>query len=102
MFRNIRANLKFYTYYCHDTAVVDPLWHSRFMRRHFMKNAAAVAAPTGVSSLDENTIRTKGRTAARTYVKSKPCKLGISFYAVVGWNAVYLHSFWDNGSGNKT
>lgn len=30
----------------------------------------------------------------------KPDKFAIRFYAVVGWESLYVHSFWDNGSGN--
>ncbi len=102
MFKEIRSNLKFYPEYDHAVAVVDPLWHSRVMLHHFMKNAASIAVPRGCSALDENTIRCKARTGARSYMKSKPVKFGIRFYAVVGCQHAYLHSLWDNGSGNKT
>lgn len=101
-FLNIRAALRTYADYDPDVATVDPLWHSRPILQHFARNAATLAVPIGVSSLDENTIRCKGRTAARSYMKSKPVKWGIRFYAVVGWAHAYLHSFQDNGSGNKT
>jgi Transposase IS4 len=97
----IRSSLKCYPEHDHAVAVVDPLWHSRIMLHHFMKNAASVAVPKGCSALEENTIRCKARTGARSYMKSKPVKFGIRFYAVVGWKHAYVHSLWDNGSGNK-
>jgi Transposase IS4 len=100
-FTEIRSSLKFYPEYDHAVAVVDPPWHSRIMLHHFMKNAASVAVPKGCSALDENTIRCKVRTGARSYMKSKTVKFGIWFYAVVGWKHAYVHSLWDNGSGNK-
>ncbi|KUF95983.1 Bifunctional epoxide hydrolase 2 [Phytophthora nicotianae] len=33
---------------------------------------------------------------------SKPDKYGVRFYAVVGWDSLYVHSLWDNSSGNTT
>jgi hypothetical protein len=103
-FTTIRANLKFYPddWYNHNRAVQDPLWHSRLMLQHFMKNAASVAVPKGCSALDENTVRCKARTTAKTYMKSKPTKFGIRFYSVVGWIYAYMHSLWDCGTGNHT
>jgi Transposase IS4 len=101
-FTEIQSSLKFYPEYNHAVAVVDPLWHSQIMLRHFMKNAASVAVPKGCSALDENTIHCKAHTGARSYMKSKPVKFGIRFYAVVGLKHAYVHSLWDNGSGNKT
>lgn len=53
-------------------------------------------------SLDENKVRFKGRSAAKTYMKSKPVRLGVRFYAVAGWKEAYLHRIWDNWSGKKT
>lgn len=51
---------------------------------------------------NENTIRCKGRTAARSYMKAKPVKFGIRLYENVEWKSRYVHTLWDNGSGNKT
>lgn len=102
LFRNIRSSLQLYPNYDPEIATVDPLWHSRVMLEHFTRNASNVAVPFGVTSLDENTVRCKGRTSARCYMKSKPVKFGIRFYAVVGWRYAYLHSLADNGSGNRT
>lgn len=67
---------------------------------HFQQNAAAMAVPTRVSSLDKRTIRCKERSTTRTCVKSKPVKFGIRFYSIVGWSLCYLHSIFDNGSEN--
>eukprot|EP00644_Phytophthora_capsici_P013190 jgi/Phyca11/100987/e_gw1.5.1377.1 len=63
---------------------------------------AAIAVPVWAVSLDENTVRTKARSGAKTYLPSKPDKYGVRFYAVVGWGSLYAYSVWDNGSGNKT
>ncbi|OWZ09430.1 hypothetical protein PHMEG_00017867 [Phytophthora megakarya] len=56
--------------------------------------------PTGVSSIDEMTVRTKARSRARTYMPSKPDKYGVHFYAIVDWDSLYVNSVWDNSSGN--
>ena len=101
-FTNIRSNVKLYPTYVHDIATNDPLWHSRIILENFIRNAVKIAVPDGPFAIDENTIRCKGRTRAKTYMKNKPIKFGIRFYAVVGWKYTYLHSLWDNGSGNKT
>ncbi|KAG6973912.1 hypothetical protein JG687_00000613, partial [Phytophthora cactorum] len=58
--------------------------------------------PYGVSSLDENSVRTKARTAAKSFIPTKLDKFAIRFYVVVGWVSFYVHSVWDNGSGNYT
>lgn len=68
----------------------------------FAINAATIAIPVGVSMLDENTISCKGRTAARSYINLKPLRFRIRYHAVAGWSHAYLHSFQDNGSGNKS
>ncbi|OWY99218.1 hypothetical protein PHMEG_00029819 [Phytophthora megakarya] len=78
----------------------DPLWHSRAILNHFQKQFAAIAVPTGVSTIGKMTVATKARSRARTYMPSKPDKYGIRFYAVVSWEALYVHSLWDNASGN--
>lgn len=36
------------------------------------------------------------------YMKPKPIKFGIRFYAVVGWRYAHLHCVMDDGSENKT
>jgi hypothetical protein len=56
-----------------------------------------------VSTLnDEVTIRKKARARAKSYLPPKPDKYGITMYAVVGWDSLYMHTFWDNSSGNLT
>ena len=101
MFTKIRSSLGFYPMYDDEVASKDPLWHSRVMMEHFLKNATSIAVPEGPVALDENTIRCKAMTRAKTYIKNKPVKFGIRFYAVVGWHHHYLYSLWDNGSGNR-
>lgn len=56
-FKLIRCTLRLYPSYDHDIAVRDPLWHSRIIMEHFCRNCASVAAPLGITSFDENTIR---------------------------------------------
>ena len=103
-FKEIRAALKFRPDGADDmtTRSTDPLWFARSIINKFQKCCAKVAVPIGVSALDENSTRTKARTAARSYMPSKPDKYAIRFYAVCGWKSTYLHSIWDNGSGNKS
>ena len=102
-FLHIRSCLRFYP----DEENIplkrqDPLWHSRNILNHFLQNAASIAVPDGPVTLDENTVRTKARTQAKSYIPNKPVKFGIRFYSVVGWKYAYLYSLWDNGSGNRT
>ena len=101
-FTKIGSNLKFYPKYEHDVAVKDTHWHSRVMLNRFLENSIKIAVPVGCSVLDENTVSCKAQTSAKSYMKSKPVKFGIRFYAVVSWKHPYIHSLWDNGSGNKT
>ena len=101
-FTQIRSCLQFYPEYDHELAENDPLWHSRFLIENFLKSSSKIAVPDGPSAIDENTIRCKARTGAKTYIRNKPVKFGIRFYAVVGWKFNYLYNIWDNGSGNKT
>ena len=101
-FTNIRSSLTFEPQYSHAVAVRDPLWHSRKIMMNFLQNCAATAVSVGVLSFDENTIRCKARTGARSYIKSKPVKYGIRLYAMCGWRYTYLCNFWDNNSGNLT
>ena len=101
-FTQICSCVKLYPKYVHDVAANDPLWHSRIILEHFIKNSANIAVPDGAVAIDENTIMCKGRTRAKTHMCNKPIKFGILFYAVVGWKYTYLHSLWDNDSGNKS
>ncbi|EGZ10404.1 hypothetical protein PHYSODRAFT_518952 [Phytophthora sojae] len=83
-------------------SVRDPLYRCRWLLQHFQKRFADTAVPLGASSLDEISVRTKARSRARTCMPSKPDKYSLRFYAVIGWDALYVHSLWDNGSGNAT
>ncbi|OWZ07486.1 hypothetical protein PHMEG_00020115 [Phytophthora megakarya] len=78
----------------------DPLRHSRHLLEHFQTRFANTAVPFGVSSLDEIGVRTKERSLARTFMPLKPDRFAVRFDAVVGWHSLYIHSLWDNGSGN--
>ncbi|OWY91532.1 LOW QUALITY PROTEIN: hypothetical protein PHMEG_00039850 [Phytophthora megakarya] len=80
----------------------DPLCHSRRLMAQIQKKFATIAVPVGAVSRDENTVRTKARSSARTYLPSKPDKYRVRFYAVMGWEGLYAYSIWDNGSGNRT
>jgi len=94
--------------YNHEVASKDPLWHSRSILEHLVKNSATVATvatvatPTGPSSLDECAAPTKARTTAKTFNKEKPDKFAVRFYAVVGSVIPYMSSLCDNHAGNKT
>eukprot|EP00644_Phytophthora_capsici_P004431 jgi/Phyca11/109554/e_gw1.17.655.1 len=78
-------------------AVRDPLYRCWGLLQHFQKHFAEIAVPIGASSLDEITVRTKARSPAKTYMPSKPDKYGLRFYAVSGWDYLYVHSLWDKG-----
>ncbi|KAF4132759.1 Transposase IS4 [Phytophthora infestans] len=80
----------------------DPLWHCRSILNNILKKCALLAVPNGVSALDESSIRTKARSAARTFIPSKPDKYAVRFYALVDWKTLYVHGLFDNGSGNTT
>lgn len=60
-----QSSLRLYPSYEHDVAVRDPLWHSSIILEHFGLNCVNFAAPLGVTSLDEITIRCKGRSGAK-------------------------------------
>uniref|UniRef100_H3GEE4 PiggyBac transposable element-derived protein domain-containing protein n=1 Tax=Phytophthora ramorum TaxID=164328 RepID=H3GEE4_PHYRM len=81
---------------------LDPLWHSRRLMAQIQEKFATIAVPVGAVSLDDNTVRTKARSLAKTFLSSKPDKYGVRFYAVVGWESLHAYSVWDNGSGNRT
>ncbi|GMF33858.1 unnamed protein product [Phytophthora lilii] len=102
-FQQIRSALQFHAPMPVTFATVrDPLYCCRGLLHHFQKRFAETAVPLGTSSLDEISVRTKARSRARTYMPSKPDKYGLRFYAVVRWGSLYVHSLWDNGSGNVT
>lgn len=102
-FTSIRSAVKFHTEskYNHSQKAHDPLWHSRVLTTEFQKKCQQLAVPLFVSALDENSCRTKARTRVRSYLPSKPDKYAIRFYCIVEWRTLYLHTFFDNGSGNS-
>lgn len=53
----IRSALKIYSEHDHSIATSGPLWHSRIIMEHFMKNCTDVAVPTGLVSLGKNIAR---------------------------------------------
>ncbi len=53
------------------------------------------------SALGEISCRTKAKTKARSYLPSKLDKYTIRLYCVVEWKTIYLHTAFDNASGNS-
>ena len=102
-FLEIRASIKFHAKgeFTSDYKVQDPLWHSRNLLTEFQRNCQKAAVPLFASTLDENSCLTKARTKAKIYLPPKPDKYAIRFYCVVDWKHCYLHSVFDNGSGNS-
>ena len=97
-----RIQIKVPGTYTHDQSHTDPLWMFRSLMNSFLKNSTSIAVGTGALALDENTVRTKARTKARSYIPSKPDPYGIRFYALCVWKYGYLFNFFDNNSGNTT
>ncbi|OWZ18970.1 LOW QUALITY PROTEIN: hypothetical protein PHMEG_0006858 [Phytophthora megakarya] len=88
---------------------LDPLWHSRRWMTQIQERFVAITAPIGAISLDENTVRTKARSSAMTFMPSKPYnywpRLFFSwshFTTVLPRDWLKRYSVWDNGSGNRT
>ena len=81
---------------------IDPLYYGRSIFNHFCKNSASIAVPTGAAAYDENSKRTKARTAAKQYMPNKPTKYALRFYANVFSKYHYCFSIFDNGRGNKS
>lgn len=75
--KDIRGNVRLYPYYVHDGATESHLWHSEMLLDHIAKNCASVSVPTCVTTLDDNTVRCKGRTTAHSYMESKLFKFVI-------------------------
>ncbi|POM69788.1 LOW QUALITY PROTEIN: Hypothetical protein PHPALM_13895 [Phytophthora palmivora] len=66
-----------------ERRAADPLWRCRVLMAEIQKKIATIAVPVGAVSLDENTVWTKARSTAKSYLPSKSDKYG------------------DNGSGKK-
>ena len=81
---------------------LDQLHHGRQILNHFCKNSANIVVSTGAVAYDENSKRTKARTAAKQYMPNKPTKYALRFYANVFSKYHYCFSIFDNGRGNKT
>jgi hypothetical protein len=73
----IRGRVKFHPLDATSGDGNDPLWHSRILTQHVQAKFAQVAVPYGTSSLDENSVRTKDRTRAKSFIPSKPDKYAI-------------------------
>ena len=90
-FDSIKSNLNI----CIDGVVtqvyrdMDPLWNIRSMLSRFQTRSQAYAVPKYCASLDENSVRTKARTRAKSYILSKPDKYAIRFYCLVDWKSTY-------------
>lgn len=65
-FTNIRNCLKVYSSYSHDETVEDPLWYRPEIMEHFRRSFFALNIPKVVISGDDNTVRCKARTNARS------------------------------------
>ncbi|GMF56492.1 unnamed protein product [Phytophthora fragariaefolia] len=50
----------------------DPRWHSWWLLAQIQAKFAAIAVPIGAVSLDENTVRTKARSSAKTTCRRSP------------------------------
>ena len=72
------------------------------MLHHFQKHCVFATVPRGSSALDEITVRYKAHSGARSYMKNQSSKVWHKVYTVIGLTDAYIHSIWDNGSGNKT
>lgn len=72
MFLNIRSCINIYPEYDQKLASVYPVFYSQNLLQSFAQNAAYDSVPTGVSTIDENTIRCKGQTSVQTYFPLKP------------------------------
>lgn len=55
-----------------------------------------------VSALYEISVRCSARTAAKTYMPSKPHKFAIRLYGIVEQKTRYIHTLVHNRSGNRT
>lgn len=90
-FKEVCSPVRPYPYYDHRQPAENPIQHSDTVVDHLAKNCASVVLRTGVKSLDENTVRCKGRTSAPPYIRSNPVKFGICFYVVAKWRNIFTH-----------
>lgn len=80
----------------------DPLWGCRILLSLFLHRCVSIEVPTGSVALDENSKRCKARSREVSYIKSKPDKYAVRFYAVVGHKYQYVFNFFDNLRGHRT
>lgn len=73
---------------------LDPLHYGISILNHFSQNSTNIAVPTGAVVYDENSKRTKARTAARQYMPNKPTKYAVRFYATVFKIVITAFEFW--------
>jgi len=105
-FNEIRGNIRFTSkddqFSTPENKLTDPLWHSRPIINELQERCQALAVPSCISALDENSCATRARTEARSYIPNKPDQYAIRFYCVVEHSTRWLHTVFDNGSGNKS
>lgn len=100
--RRIRGNTKLYSFYFHDSVAFDPLLIQSFHVRAFYEKCGILCSTLWhlVSRWEQNL--NKWETSTLLFVKSKPLKFGVRFFAVVGCSTIYNHFYWDKLSGNNT
>ena len=81
---------------------LDPLYYGRSIFNHFCKKSSNITVPTGAAAYDENSKRTKARTADKQYLPNNPRKYALRFYDTVFSKYHYCFSIFDNGRGNKS
>jgi len=105
-FMEIRGNIRFTSlddqFSTPANKLIDPMWHSRPILNELQERCQVLAVPGCISALDENSCATRARTEARSYIPSKPDQYAIRFYCVVEHTTRWLHTVFDNGSGNKS
>ena len=69
----------------------DPLWSVRPLLGNCLSHASNISIPVGPMTLDEDTLPTKARTHAVSYIPMKTNKYGIRFYMIVGSKYQYIY-----------
>lgn len=76
---HIRACILIYSSYDPGVEIGDPLRHSRKLLGKIVRNIVILGMPVETTTIEKSTMRLKGCTSARLYMKSKPLKFGIHF-----------------------